>query len=471
MLNLDARMKKYLDKIEHLDLVKVNGRVTQVIGLVIESIGPSASLGEVCAIKSRNDEVICLAEVVGFKNNRVLSMALGDINRISPGSEIVAMGKTFSIPVGRKLLGRVIDGLGHPIDGKGWIEADEMRSIYNQPPAPLERSRITQPIATGIRAIDSLLTCGKGQRIGIFAGSGVGKSTLMGMIARHSNADVNVIALIGERGREVRDFIEKELGDSGLSKSVVVVATSDKPPLIRVKSALVATAIAEYFRDQGFDVMFMMDSLTRVAMAQREVGLAIGEPPTTKGYTPSVFALLPKLVERAGTSSKGSITALYTVLVEGDDFNEPIADFSRSILDGHIVLSRKLANMGHYPAIEPLESISRLMPDIVSSEHKKSAEKIIDILATYREAEDLINIGAYVRGSNPKIDKALQMIEKIREFLRQDMKEKAEFEDSVNRLIELVSSHMTPSESFLSLSESTIAKTGVDFGIGLKSSG
>ncbi|CUS76824.1 type III secretion system ATPase, FliI/YscN [Candidatus Kryptonium thompsonii] len=437
MLNLDARMKKYLDKIEHLDLVKVNGRVTQVIGLVIESIGPSASLGEVCAIKSRNDEVICLAEVVGFKNNRVLSMALGDINRISPGSEIVAMGKTFSIPVGRKLLGRVIDGLGHPIDGKGWIEADEMRSIYNQPPAPLERSRITQPIATGIRAIDSLLTCGKGQRIGIFAGSGVGKSTLMGMIARHSNADVNVIALIGERGREVRDFIEKELGDSGLSKSVVVVATSDKPPLIRVKSALVATAIAEYFRDQGFDVMFMMDSLTRVAMAQREVGLAIGEPPTTKGYTPSVFALLPKLVERAGTSSKGSITALYTVLVEGDDFNEPIADFSRSILDGHIVLSRKLANMGHYPAIEPLESISRLMPDIVSSEHKKSAEKIIDILATYREAEDLINIGAYVRGSNPKIDKALQMIEKIREFLRQDMKEKAEFEDSVNRLIEL----------------------------------
>ena len=381
--------------------------------------------------------MICLAEVVGFKNNRVLSMALGDINRISPGSEIVAMGKTFSIPVGRKLLGRVIDGLGHPIDGKGWIEADEMRSIYNQPPAPLERSRITQPIATGIRAIDSLLTCGKGQRIGIFAGSGVGKSTLMGMIARHSNADVNVIALIGERGREVRDFIEKELGDSGLSKSVVVVATSDKPPLIRVKSALVATAIAEYFRDQGFDVMFMMDSLTRVAMAQREVGLAIGEPPTTKGYTPSVFALLPKLVERAGTSSKGSITALYTVLVEGDDFNEPIADFSRSILDGHIVLSRKLANMGHYPAIEPLESISRLMPDIVSTEHKKSAEKIIDILATYREAEDLINIGAYVRGSNPKIDKALQMIEKIREFLRQDMKEKAEFEDSVNRLIEL----------------------------------
>lgn len=437
MLNLEARMKKYLDRIEHLDLVKVNGRVTQVIGLVIESIGPSASLGEVCAIKSRNDEVICLAEVVGFKNNRVLSMALGDINKISPGSEIVAMGKTFSIPVGRKLLGRVIDGLGHPIDGKGWIEADEIRSIYNQPPAPLERSRITQPIATGIRAIDSLLTCGKGQRIGIFAGSGVGKSTLMGMIARHSNADVNVIALIGERGREVRDFIEKELGDSGLSKSVVVVATSDKPPLIRVKAALVATAIAEYFRDQGFDVMFMMDSLTRVAMAQREVGLAIGEPPTTKGYTPSVFALLPRLVERTGTSSKGSITALYTVLVEGDDFNEPIADFSRSILDGHIVLSRKLANMGHYPAIEPLESISRLMPDIVSSEHKKSAEKIIDILATYREAEDLINIGAYVRGSNPKIDKALQMIEKIREFLRQDMREKAEFEDSVNRLVEL----------------------------------
>jgi flagellum-specific ATP synthase len=436
-MNLEARIKKYLDRLEHLDLIKVNGRVTQVIGLVIESIGPSASLGEVCSIKSRDDETICLAEVVGFKNNRVLSMALGDINRISPGSEIVASGKSFSVPVGKKLLGRVIDGLGRPIDGKGWIEAEEIRSIYNQPPEPLERKRITEALATGIRAIDALLTCGKGQRIGIFAGSGVGKSTLMGMIARNTSADVNVIALIGERGREVRDFIEKELGEGGLSKSVVVVATSDKPPLIRVKSALVAITVAEYFRDQGLDVIFMMDSLTRVAMAQREVGLAIGEPPTTKGYTPSVFALLPKLVERAGTSSKGSITALYTVLVEGDDLSEPIADSARSILDGHIVLSRKLANMGHYPAIDPLESISRLMPDIVSEKHRKSAEKIIDLLATFREAEDLINIGAYVRGSNPKIDKAIQMIDKIREFLKQDVKEKAEFEDSVNRLIEL----------------------------------
>jgi flagellum-specific ATP synthase len=436
-MNLEARIKKYLDRLEHLDLIKVNGRVTQVIGLVIESIGPSASLGEVCSIKSRDDETICLAEVVGFKNNRVLSMALGDINRISPGSEIVASGKSFSVPVGKKLLGRVIDGLGRPIDGKGWIEAEEIRSIYNQPPEPLERKRITEALATGIRAIDALLTCGKGQRIGIFAGSGVGKSTLMGMIARNTSADVNVIALIGERGREVRDFIEKELGEGGLSKSVVVVATSDKPPLIRVKSALVAITVAEYFRDQGLDVMFMMDSLTRVAMAQREVGLAIGEPPTTKGYTPSVFALLPKLVERAGTSSKGSITALYTVLVEGDDLSEPIADSARSILDGHIVLSRKLANMGHYPAIDPLESISRLMPDIVSEKHRKSAEKIIDLLATFREAEDLINIGAYVRGSNPKIDKAIQMIDKIKEFLKQDVKEKAEFEDSVNRLIEL----------------------------------
>jgi flagellum-specific ATP synthase len=436
-MNLEARIKKYLDRLEHLDLIKVNGRVTQVIGLVIESIGPSASLGEVCSIKSRDDETICLAEVVGFKNNRVLSMALGDINRISPGSEIVASGKSFSVPVGKKLLGRVIDGLGRPIDGKGWIEAEEIRSIYNQPPEPLERKRITEALATGIRAIDALLTCGKGQRIGIFAGSGVGKSTLMGMIARNTSADVNVIALIGERGREVRDFIEKELGEGGLSKSVVVVATSDKPPLIRVKSALVAITVAEYFRDQGLDVMFMMDSLTRVAMAQREVGLAIGEPPTTKGYTPSVFALLPKLVERAGTSSKGSITALYTVLVEGDDLSEPIADSARSILDGHIVLSRKLANMGHYPAIDPLESISRLMPDIVSEKHRKSAEKIIDLLATFREAEDLINIGAYVRGSNPKIDKAIQMIDKIREFLKQDVKDKAEFEDSVNRLIEL----------------------------------
>lgn len=438
MINLESRIRKYLDKLEHLDLIKVNGRVTQVVGLVIESIGPLASLGEVCSIKSKNDETICLTEVVGFKNNLVLSMALGDVNKISLGSEIVATGKTFSIPVGKNLLGRVIDGLGRPIDGKGWIKIEEMRSIYNQSPNPLERRRIVQPITTGVRVIDALLTCGKGQRMGIFAGSGVGKSTLMGMIARHTNADVNVIALIGERGREVRDFIEKELGEAGLSRSVVVVATSDKPPLIRVKAAFVATTIAEYFRDQGFDVMFMMDSLTRVAMAQREVGLAIGEPPTTKGYTPSVFALLPKLVERTGTSSKGSITAFYTVLVEGDDLNEPIADAARSILDGHIVLSRKLANMGHYPAIEPLESISRLMPDIVTPEHKRSAEKIIDILATYKESEDLINIGAYVRGSNPKIDKALQMIGDIKEFLRQDMKEKAEFQDSVERLISLV---------------------------------
>lgn len=437
MINLESRIRKYLDKLEHLDLIKVNGRVTQVVGLVIESIGPLASLGEVCSIKSKNDETICLTEVVGFKNNLVLSMALGDVNKISLGSEIVATGKTFSIPVGKNLLGRVIDGLGCPIDGKGWIKIEEMRSIYNQSPNPLERRRIVQPITTGVRVIDALLTCGKGQRMGIFAGSGVGKSTLMGMIARHTNADVNVIALIGERGREVRDFIEKELGEAGLSRSVVVVATSDKPPLIRVKAAFVATTIAEYFRDQGFDVMFMMDSLTRVAMAQREVGLAIGEPPTTKGYTPSVFALLPKLVERTGTSSKGSITAFYTVLVEGDDLNEPIADAARSILDGHIVLSRKLANMGHYPAIEPLESISRLMPDIVTPEHKRSAEKIIDILATYKESEDLINIGAYVRGSNPKIDKALQMIGDIKEFLRQDMKEKAEFQDSVKRLISL----------------------------------
>jgi flagellum-specific ATP synthase len=447
MLSLEAGLKKYINKLDNIDLIKVNGRVVQVIGLVIESIGPSASLGEVCSIKSRGGETICLAEVVGFRNNKVLSMALGDINKISPGSEIIALGRSFSVPVGTKLLGRIIDGLGRPIDGKGWVEAEEVRSIYNRPPNPLERKRIVEPISTGIRSIDALLTCGKGQRIGIFAGSGVGKSTLLGMIARNTDADVNVIALVGERGREVRDFIEKELGEKGLERSVLVVATSDQSPLVRVKAALVATTVAEYFRDKGLNVMFMMDSITRVAMAQREIGLAIGEPPTTKGYTPSVFAFLPKLVERTGNSSKGSITALYTVLVEGDDLTEPISDAMRSILDGHIVLSRKLASMGHYPAVEVLESVSRVMPDIVSQEHRKAAEYVVDMLATYKEAEDLINIGAYVRGSNPKIDEALKVIDSIREFLRQDVNERADFEDSIERLFKLVQSSKVSSST------------------------
>ncbi len=430
-------IEKYIDQLDKLELVKVNGRVSEVIGLVIESVGPTTSLGDVCSIKSRDGEELCLSEVVGFRSNRVLSMVLGSASSISPGSEIVASGKTFSVGVGMDLLGRVLDGLGRPMDGLGPVDFEEMRSIYAAPPNPLERKRITKPISSGIRSIDSLTTIGKGQRMGIFAGSGVGKSVTLGMIARNSSADVNVIALVGERGREVRDFIEKELGEEGLKKSVLIVATSDQASLIRVKSSLIATTIAEYFRDKGLDVLLMMDSVTRVAMAQREVGLTIGEPPTTKGYTPSVFALLPRLLERAGNARKGSITGLYTVLVEGDDMNEPIADAARSILDGHIVLSRKLASSGHYPAVDVLESVSRVMPDVTSPEHRKAAGFILDMLATYREAEDLINIGAYVKGSSQKIDRAVAMIDEIKKFLRQSMDEISGLDDAVNKLMEL----------------------------------
>ncbi len=428
----------YLHRLRNLDLIKVNGRVTQVIGLVIESIGPNSSLGEVCIVKSKGGEDVCLSEVVGFKNNRVLSMVLGEANRVSPGSEIVATGKTLSVGVGNMLLGRVIDGLGQPIDGKGPLQTTESRSIYNAPPSPLDRRRITEPIVTGIRSIDALLSCGKGQRIGIFAGSGVGKSVTLGMIARDTSADVNVIALVGERGREVGEFLDRELGVEGLKRSVVVVATSDQAALIRIKAAFMATSIAEYFRDQGKDVMLLMDSVTRLAMSQREVGLAIGEPPTTKGYTPSVFAILPKLLERAGNAKKGSITGLYTVLVEGDDMNEPVADAVRSILDGHIVLSRRLASAGHYPAIDVLESVSRVMPAITTVEHRKAAQRLLDMMATYREAEDLINIGAYVKGSNPRIDIAVTKIEAIRTFLRQAPDEKEDMKESIQRLINLM---------------------------------
>lgn len=431
------RVERYIDQLNRIDLIKVNGRVSEVIGLVIESVGPTSSLGEVCSIKSRDGDEVCLSEVVGFRNNRVLSMVLGSASNIGPGSEIVASGRTFSVGVGMSLLGRVLDGLGKPMDGLGPIDVEELRSIYSSPPNPLERKRITEPIESGIRSIDTLLTVGKGQRIGIFAGSGVGKSVTLGMIARNSSADVNVIALVGERGREVRDFIEKELGKDGLKKSVLVVATSDQASLIRVKASLIATTIAEYFRDKGMDVLLMMDSVTRVAMAQREVGLAIGEPPTTKGYTPSVFALLPRLLERAGNSRKGSITGMYTVLVEGDDMNEPIADATRSILDGHIVLSRKLASSGHYPAVDVLESVSRVMPDVTTQEHRNAASAILDLLSTYREAEDLINIGAYVRGSSQKIDRAIAMIDSIRAFLRQGINETSSLQDGLVMLFEL----------------------------------
>ncbi len=432
----------YIEKAKEIiadaEIIKVNGKVSDVVGLVINSIGPNVSLGEICTIKDRAGNEVCKSEVVGFKEGRVLSIALGEVHNISPACEIIASGKSFSIPVGNELLGRVIDGLGNPIDGKGEIKCSSQMKIHRDPPNPLKRKRIKSYLQTGVRAIDGLLTVGKGQRLGIFAGSGVGKSVTLGMIARNTNADVNVITLIGERGREVREFIEKDLGEEGLKRSVVIAATSDKSALIRMKGAMIGTTIAEYFRDQGLDVVLMMDSVTRFAMAQREIGLTVGEPPTSKGYTPSVFAILPKLLERAGTTDVGSITGFYTVLVDGDDMNEPIADAVRSILDGHVVLSRKLANKGQYPAVDPLQSISRVMTDIVTSDHKKRAMTFNEILATYKEAEDLINIGAYVKGSNPQIDHALSKIGQLKMFLKQDIFEKALYEETVSYLNEII---------------------------------
>lgn len=424
-------------RLEKSEIARVNGRVEQVVGLVIESSGPSASVGEACWITPSNGvgEPV-LAEVVGFRQHRVLLMPLGEMRGLGPGSEVARTGEPFKVAVGPALLGRVIDAMGKPVDGKGPLGPLEKNyPIHREPPPAMERRRIAMPVATGVRAIDSLLTLGEGQRLGIFSGSGVGKSTLLGMIARNTEADINVIALVGERGREVRDFLERDLGEKGLARSVVIVATSDQPSLIRIQAALVATAVAEYFRDQGKRVMLMMDSITRFAMAQREVGLAIGEPPTTKGYTPSVFALLPKLLERAGTTAhEGSITGLYTILVEADDMNEPVADSCRAILDGHIVLSRDLASQNHYPAIDVLNSVSRVMRDIVSSDQVDAAGKVRSVLATYKSVEDLISIGAYVKGSNPKVDQALQRLEAVQTFLKQTREESASWNDTLQKL-------------------------------------
>ena len=414
------------------------GKVVQIVGLVVESLGPpEIALGELCLIGDPKRGPTIQAEVVGFRGDRVLLMPLAEIEGVRPGTPVFPTRRPFSVPVGDALRGRILDGLGRPLDERGPLKTAATVPVYNQPPAPLSRRRVRQPLGTGVRAIDGLVTCGKGQRLGIFAGSGVGKSTLMGMIARHSEADVNVIALVGERGKEVLDFIEDSLGEEGLRRSVVVVATSDQPALIRLKAAFVATAIAEHFRDQGQDVMLMMDSLTRMAMAQREIGLAAGEPPTTKGYTPSVFALLPRLLERAGMARRGSITGLYTVLVEGDDMDDPIADASRAILDGHLVLSRRLASRGHYPPIEVMESVSRSMGDVVEEPHWEQAIQIKSMLAAYAEAEDLINIGAYARGSNPQVDRALQLINPINAFLQQRRHEGAEFAAHVGHLMQL----------------------------------
>jgi flagellum-specific ATP synthase len=437
-MSLAISLDKYHRCLDVACPIRANGKVTKVIGLVIESLGPVSRLGTVCDIFTRGENKKISAEVLGFRENKVLMMPLEEIQGIGPGSRVVARQQKATLAVGPGLLGRVVDGLGNPIDGKGSISIEKEYPIYANAINPLLRTRISRPLDLGVRAVNGLLTVGCGQRIGVFAGSGVGKSILLGMIARNTKADVNIIALIGERGRELNEFIDKELGPEGLKRSVIVVATSDRLPLIRVRGAFIATAIAEYFRDQGNHVNLMMDSVTRFAMAQREMGLALGEPPTTKGYTPSVFTLLPRLLERAGTSeNQGTITGLYTVLVEGDDTNEPIADALRSILDGHVNLSRDLAMHNHYPAIDVLNSISRVMDDIISPEQKKNAKRFKEILATYRKAEDLINIGAYVTGSNSKIDYAIEMIEKINGYLQQGIDEKVNFENSVQQLEDL----------------------------------
>lgn len=429
--------EKYHRKITDINPFNIYGKVSGVIGLLVEGHNPGASIGEMCRIYPNDHKRTINAEVVGFRHGKVLLMPLKNLDGVGPGCRIFPTMIKSSISVGHALLGRIIDGQGNPIDGRGPIGTEDEYPIYAEPINPLERGRISKPIDLGIRAVNGLFSCGRGQRMGIFAGSGVGKSVLMGMIARNTRADINVIGLVGERGREVREFIENSLGRRGLARSVVVVEASDSHPLSRMRAAYVATAVSEYFRDQGMDVLLMVDSLTRFAMAQREIGLSIGEPPTSKGYTPSVFSLMPKLLERAGNiEGRGSITGLYTVLVEGDDFNEPVADSVRSILDGHILLSRDLAAQNHYPAIDVLRSISRGMIDIVDKEHKKKANDLINIIATYKKAEDLINIGAYVTGSNPKTDRAISMIERINSYLKQDIEQKFSFEESREQLFD-----------------------------------
>lgn len=414
------------------------GRVVKVIGLVIECEGLSVPVGSMCVVLPSFGSHTVEAVVVGFREDHALLMPLGEMEGIKRFDLVRHLPGSQLVPVGRELMGRVIDARGRPIDDGPPLLTTAMNPLYARPPQSLTRPRISQPISTGIRAIDALVTCGRGQRLGLFSGSGVGKSLLMGMIAKYTSAQVCVIALVGERGREVRDFIERDLGPEGLRKSVVVVATSDEPPLMRVRAPFTASAIAEFFRDQGADVMLMMDSITRVANAQREIGLSAGEPPTTKGYPPSVFAMMPRLLERAGRNAHGSITGIYTVLVEADDINEPIADTARSILDGHVWLSRDLANRGHYPAIDPLTSISRLMIDVASKEHVQAATRMRSVLAAYRNAEDLINIGAYAKGSNSEIDRAIGMIDRINEFLRQKFDEVCPFEETVSKLVELM---------------------------------
>ncbi|MGY0691558.1 flagellar protein export ATPase FliI [Virgibacillus sp. FSP13] len=429
----------YLTAIEQADTYKRYGKVLRVVGLMIESQGPDANIGEVCYIHASSaKQRTVMAEVVGFSNEKIILMPYAEVAQIGPGCLVESTGSALTIKVGRGLIGKVVDSLGRSLDNTKLPKGLTNYLTEQSPPNPLSRPPIDEPIQVGVKAIDSLLTVGKGQRIGIFAGSGVGKSTLLGMIARNSGADINVIALIGERGREVREFIEKDLGDEGLKKSIVVVATSDQPALMRIKGAYTATAISEYFRDLGFQVNLMMDSVTRVAMAQREVGLATGEPPTTKGYTPSVFATLPKLLERTGTSSTGTITAFYTVLVDGDDMNEPIADTVRGILDGHFVLDRKLAEQGQFPAINTLKSISRVMNQIADKEHLEAAQELRSLMAKYEENSELIQIGAYKRGTDHEIDKAIAYYPKIQRFLKQAIFEYITLDDSIKQMQKLL---------------------------------
>ncbi len=431
-------LSAYAQKLERIDPLKSIGRVTRSVGLVIESQGPTVSVGDLCYLPTAAGERTTMLEVIGFRDNNVLLMPLGQMPPVRVGDSIIAAGVRGEIGVGPELLGRVIDALGRPFDDLGDITTDTSYRLIREVTNPLARSPIDEPLETGLRAIDGLLTVGAGQRIGIFGGSGVGKSTLLGMMANRSSADVNVIALIGERGREVREFIENELGPDGMARSVLVVSTSDDPALLRIRAALAATSIAEYFKDQGANVLLIMDSVTRFCMAQREIGLAAGEPPSSKGYTPSVFALLPRILERAGKfASGGSITGFYTVLVEGDDMNEPIADAVRSILDGHIVLSRQLATRNHYPCIDILGSASRLFSVVADADHRAQAGKVRELMATYEKAEDLINIGAYQRGSNPSIDMAIDRHDEIERFLIQRREDEANFSETVQQLMEI----------------------------------
>ena len=439
---MELSEKIHFDRYEALldrSYVKHLGKVAKVVGLTIESIGPMAKLNDLCLIRSNSAAGVVKAEVVGFRDDRVLLMPYDNVEGVGLGSWVENTGAPLQVPVSEELLGLTLDGVGEPMNADSLGADCAHYSVEAAPPDPLSRKIIDEVLTLGVKAVDGLLTIGKGQRIGIFAGSGVGKSTLMGMFARNTKADINVIALIGERGREVREFIERDLGEEGMRRSVVVVATSDKPALIRKKAAQTATAIAEYFRDQGKDVLLMMDSLTRFSMAQREIGLASGDPPVSRGYPPSVYAQMPKLLERAGNSDRGSITGLYTVLVDGDDFNEPITDTARGILDGHIVLSRQMAQKNHYPAIDILQSISRVMSSIITKEHKVAAGKMKQVLATYQEAEDLINIGAYKAGSNPDIDFAIDKIRAVNAFLQQQTDEKYTFEESLQQMLDIFS--------------------------------